>query len=174
MATFAIKDIRGRNKLPILVGGTGLYVDSVIFEYNFESSPESDPANPRHRLKKGTSQKKPPAGALLVGLDPGKYKLENRIRTRADKIVGPELIAETEDLVKKYGTKEESFKAPVYRPILAYLSRDIDLESAKKSFVQNDLRLAKKQRTWFKRNSYIQWFTGVVEAEQFILGRLNT
>lgn len=30
-----IDEIRSRNKLPILVGGTGLYVDAVIFDYNF-------------------------------------------------------------------------------------------------------------------------------------------
>lgn len=32
-----IADIRGRGKIPFLVGGTGLYVDSVILEYGFAS-----------------------------------------------------------------------------------------------------------------------------------------
>lgn len=41
----AIADIRSRGKLPILVGGTGLYVDGVIFDYQFG---ESDP----HQRKK--------------------------------------------------------------------------------------------------------------------------
>lgn len=31
----AIKDIGGRGKLPILVGGTGLYVDAVLYDYTF-------------------------------------------------------------------------------------------------------------------------------------------
>lgn len=35
LALKVIKDIRSRNKLPIMVGGTGLYVDSVIFDYKF-------------------------------------------------------------------------------------------------------------------------------------------
>lgn len=30
-----IADIRARNKIPLLVGGTGLYVDSVLFDYQF-------------------------------------------------------------------------------------------------------------------------------------------
>lgn len=30
-----IKDIRGRGRLPIVVGGTGLYVDAVLFDYEF-------------------------------------------------------------------------------------------------------------------------------------------
>lgn len=34
-AKVAIEAIRSRNKLPIMVGGTGLYIDSVIFDYEF-------------------------------------------------------------------------------------------------------------------------------------------
>ena len=36
-----IADIRHRNKLPILVGGTGLYVDAVLFDYQFPSIDDS-------------------------------------------------------------------------------------------------------------------------------------
>lgn len=35
-----IKDIRERGKVPFLVGGTGLYIDSVIFDYKFGSEPD--------------------------------------------------------------------------------------------------------------------------------------
>jgi tRNA dimethylallyltransferase len=31
----AITEINNRNKLPILVGGSGLYIDSLLFDYNF-------------------------------------------------------------------------------------------------------------------------------------------
>jgi len=41
LANEAIEDIQNRGKLPILVGGTGLYVDSVI--YNFSFAGEADP-----------------------------------------------------------------------------------------------------------------------------------
>ncbi len=34
-ANVAIQDIQARGKLPILVGGTGLYVDGVLYDYNF-------------------------------------------------------------------------------------------------------------------------------------------
>lgn len=34
-----IADIRARNKIPFLVGGTGLYVDAVIFDYQFGPPP---------------------------------------------------------------------------------------------------------------------------------------
>lgn len=35
MALRAIEDIASRGKLPVMVGGTGLYVDGVIFDYQF-------------------------------------------------------------------------------------------------------------------------------------------
>lgn len=34
----AVADIRARGKLPILVGGTGLYVDGIIFDYKFQKT----------------------------------------------------------------------------------------------------------------------------------------
>ncbi len=37
-----IADIRSRNKVPILVGGTGLYIDAVIFRYTFPARVASD------------------------------------------------------------------------------------------------------------------------------------
>lgn len=40
----AITEIASRNKLPIMVGGTGLYIDSVIFDYAF-----GPPADPKKR-----------------------------------------------------------------------------------------------------------------------------
>jgi tRNA dimethylallyltransferase len=42
MAVAAIDDIHARGKLPILSGGTGLYVDSVLFNYSFLPPGEGD------------------------------------------------------------------------------------------------------------------------------------
>jgi tRNA dimethylallyltransferase len=36
-ATTKIKEIRARGHVPIMVGGTGLYVDAVVFDYNFRT-----------------------------------------------------------------------------------------------------------------------------------------
>lgn len=45
-ATKLIRDIRSRGKVPFLVGGTGLYVDAVLFDYSF-----GDPADPERRAE---------------------------------------------------------------------------------------------------------------------------
>jgi len=48
LATKAIDDITRRDKLPILVGGSGLFVDAVLFDYRF--GPMADPIK-RKRLQ---------------------------------------------------------------------------------------------------------------------------
>lgn len=47
-ANSKIKDIQKRGKLPILVGGTGLYMDAVLFGFGF--LPDADPGN-REKLE---------------------------------------------------------------------------------------------------------------------------
>ncbi len=37
LANQAIADISGRGRVPIMVGGTGLYIDSVIYDYSFSA-----------------------------------------------------------------------------------------------------------------------------------------
>lgn len=42
LAQEAIEEIISRNKVPILVGGTGLYIDSILFDYKFGSPPDPE------------------------------------------------------------------------------------------------------------------------------------
>jgi tRNA dimethylallyltransferase len=42
MALDIIADIKKRNKLPIIVGGTGLYIDSLYFQYELEENVENN------------------------------------------------------------------------------------------------------------------------------------
>ncbi|MBA2870940.1 tRNA dimethylallyltransferase [Anoxybacillus calidus] len=45
-----ISEITKRNKLPIIVGGTGLYIQSVIYDYQFSDAPSDD--DYRRKLEK--------------------------------------------------------------------------------------------------------------------------
>jgi tRNA dimethylallyltransferase len=47
-AKAAITDVQGRGKLPIMVGGTGLYVDAVLYDFQFRAA--ADPPE-RKRLE---------------------------------------------------------------------------------------------------------------------------
>jgi tRNA dimethylallyltransferase len=42
IALKTIEDIQGRGKLPIIVGGTGLYINSLIYNYNFTEAQRDD------------------------------------------------------------------------------------------------------------------------------------
>ncbi|ADU30670.1 tRNA (adenosine(37)-N6)-dimethylallyltransferase MiaA [Evansella cellulosilytica] len=50
LAKGCIKKVQGKGKLPLIVGGTGLYVNAVIYDYDFSSS-EGD-SNFRNRLER--------------------------------------------------------------------------------------------------------------------------
>lgn len=65
MAQTAIKDIQKRGKLPILAGGTGLYIDSVVYDFGF--LPSVSPAE-RERFN-SMSLPELTEIALLQGID---------------------------------------------------------------------------------------------------------
>lgn len=50
LALEAIGDITGRGKLPLLVGGTGLYVDSVLYDYKFNKEADTQLRNELNKL----------------------------------------------------------------------------------------------------------------------------
>jgi tRNA dimethylallyltransferase len=64
-----IKDISGRKKLPIIVGGTGLYIQSVIYDYQF-SEKGSDQAIREKLEKEATDHGIQPIYEKLQKVDP--------------------------------------------------------------------------------------------------------
>jgi tRNA dimethylallyltransferase len=75
------------------------------------------------------------------------------------------LIDEVKSLLARYGDVE-ALRAPGYKAVGAFLKGEIDLEEAKRRFVRDDLRLAKRQRTWFRRNPNIHWLGESSKLEQ--------
>lgn len=210
MAKQKIDEITARGNMPIMVGGTGLYADSILYDYSF--MPVSDPVQ-RERLN-GMTLEALLQHAAALGLDtsgidernkrrvirlienngvmPTKQPLRNntavlgirrpqdelkgRIVDRVDDMVAAGLADEVARLGEQYGWDCEPMKAPAYRAFREYVHGTISLEEAKFRMVQNDLKLAKKQRTWFKRNSSIHWVspdTPIEDICDFIDTTLN-
>ena len=171
----AIRDIQKRGKLPILVGGSGLYVDSIIFNYEF-SGPEAERSeqNPRH-LKNGDSsdREKIRPSTLIIGLQIPKEDLRRRIQERVGQMIKNGLVEEVKRVANKYGWQAKALQAPGYRALRGYIEEGMSLDNATELFINNDLNLAKRQRTWFKRNLHIQWFSSADEAYKFISRTLN-
>lgn len=191
LACKAIDDIARRGKLPIMVGGTGLYIDAVIYNFTFRPLPlmaerekyagmsvgelqqavraagmelPSNSRNPRHLMRMLEGGPPPPQPRLLrphtlvLGLRVDKDKLRERITERVEAMFAHGLIDEVESLRKRYG-QAEAFRAPGYRAVGAYLDRAVDLAAAKRKFIRDDMQLAKRQRTWFRRSQDIHWIT---------------
>lgn len=155
-----IEEIWWNNKLPIMAGGTGLYIDSVIFDYQFTTADaERDPTNPRHVLR-GEVLKKDQhlrPNTLIIGLKIEKDELEQKITKRVEHMLQNGLVDEAKALINKYGNNCEALQGVGYRSILKYLDQEVSLEEMRELIIRDHMQLAKKQRTWFKRNKYIHW-----------------
>ena len=58
-----------------------------------------------------------------------------------------------------YGWSSEAMTANIYHIVQDYLIDEITYDEAIANFILDDLHLAKKQITWFKRNKHIRWYS---------------
>jgi tRNA dimethylallyltransferase len=238
-----IREIRARGKLPILVGGSGLYVDSVIFDYDFsrknKASESGDfakneirekfagktveelqdfitehkiymPENSRNRryllreIEKHyetneveittNNRDKIRENTIIVGIELDKKVVRERIEKRIHEMFSTsELECETKENFAKYATEffakygqkmystkpskmseaekqdrnrqmkddfmklPEALKSNIYLYKLREMSGEITREEAMNLAAIDDWHLAKKQMTWFRRNTEIIW-----------------
>lgn len=196
-----IDEIRARGHVPFIVGGTGLYVDSVVFDYEFGGSvdesqrqelevlsieelhkycfkhnislPENN-KNKRHLIRaieqRGINSKrksKPISTSIIVGISTDRDLLRARIERRAEQIFENGVVDEAIILSKKYGWESEAMTGNIYPLVRQYLDAQLSMTELQQKFATLDWRLAKRQLTWLKRNSFIQWKT-LVDAEHYL------
>jgi tRNA dimethylallyltransferase len=183
--------------LPIVVGGSGLFVDSLIYNFTF-SKPDLEkrkiynnktieelqdliikeniemPNNYKNKLHlvsalERSGQPKPNKNKLLnntviIGINPAKEILKNNITIRAQQMLNDGVIKEAEYLFNKYGSDCNAFNGGIYKLIPKYLNGDYTKSMLIEEFIKSDLKLAKKQMTWFKRNQSINWFSKTSDA----------
>lgn len=152
-----IADIRKRGKQPIIAGGTGLYVDAVVYDYQF-----NDDAKKTYVDRQEMSPE-----YLIVGIKWGRDELRKRLEERANTFFTQDIVGETERLINKYGWGSQAMKSNIYPIVWRMMEGEIDEEEAKRLFVLDDWHLAKRQMTWFKRNKNIKWM-GLDEAREYL------
>lgn len=200
-----IREIRKRGHVPFLVGGTGLYVDAVVFDYQF--GPASDRArrihfeketvenllryceennielpenvhNKRYLIRaieqQGVNQQRrsePISNSIIVGITTEADVLRTRIVERTEQLFTNGVVNEAIMLGKKYGWDSEAMTGNIYPLIKKHLDGELNVEQLKEKFIIADWRLAKRQRTWLRRNHHINWLT-LSEAEQYLSNQL--
>ena len=207
LAKNTIEDISSRGKLPIVVGGTGLYINSLIDDISFDDTcGRSDireklesfaKTNGAHALWERLNDIDPEAAAeihennvirviraievyeltgekmsvmkvksrgadkpyncCMIGLtyrDRG--KLYDRINERVDKMLENGLIDEAREFLKKenVNTAKQAIGIKELRP---YFDGEEDLGSCIERIKQETRRYAKRQLTWFRKRTDINW-----------------
>lgn len=171
LATSAIEDIHRRGKLPIMVGGTGLYVDAILYDFAFsQPGSERDPKNPRHLKSTGTiSRRTLRPNTLIIGLKADRDELEKRIEKRVEAMFKRGLVSEVERLSNVYGWEAPGLQAIGYKEFKTGQTP----EETKMNIIRHTLQYAKRQRTWFKRNKSIHWKEKQIEAVELTTTFLN-
>jgi tRNA dimethylallyltransferase len=202
LANQAVDDIAGRGKLPVMVGGTGLYVDSVLYDYDFLPAGDRaereelnklsiakllekieysklelgnvDTRNKRRLIrlietKGGRPTQKPLRGnTFIIGLKTRREVIEQHIVKRIDDMLAAGLEDEVRDLAERYGWDCEALKGIGYAQWRDYFSGGQSLPETRQKIIKATFDFAKRQRTWFKRNKSIHWFTTPVNLEQIV------
>jgi len=208
MADKAIEGIYSRNHIPIIVGGTGFYIQAVLYDIDFTENENDDGyrleletigaqngAEYLHEMLKAVDEKsaqnihvnnmkrviraleyfhqtgKPISkhneeqmkkestyNFIYFVLNNNRQIIYDRINTRIDRMIENGLVDEVKKLKDMGCTKEMvSMQGLGYKELLDYLDGNIELEDAIYIIKRDTRHFAKRQLTWFKRESDVVW-----------------
>lgn len=106
-----------------------------------------------------------------VGVDPGDL-IGERIEIRFDRMLAAGFVDEVAALAPRLGRTAR--RAVGYRQLLDVVARRRSLASAREEAIRSTASLAKRQRTYFRRDPRIRWIPWHHEAEQMLEGALES
>lgn len=189
------------DQVPLLVGGTGLYVDAIVKGLKIPQVPphlelrsqltqlgqshcyallqQVDPvaatrvhANDQvrtlralevfyvtgHSISSQQGENPPRYPILYIGLASAAEALRLRIETRTHQMVEAGFASEVAGLIEKYGPDLPLLKTLGYAEMQQHLAGEISLETTIEDIVLHTCQFAKRQRTWFRKDSRIEGF----------------
>jgi len=202
-----ISELSKKNILPIVVGGSGLYIKSLVDgifdtvdtdedirnnlmenrkkfgnEYLYNILKNEDPKTASSLLPQNWKRIIRALEVLYITGKPiwhhqEKYKrnvdfnfmqfglnwergnLYANIENRVDKMIEGGLVDEVKFLLKRGYTKNlNAFNTVGYKEIIEFLEGNITLERAVDLIKRNSRRYAKRQMTWFRKDTRIKWY----------------
>jgi tRNA dimethylallyltransferase len=97
---------------------------------------------------------------LRLGLNPSRDALYARINQRAQQMFDAGLVEETKRLLAKYGDAARPLSTLGYKQAVQLLRGEMDLKTAVHAAQQAHRNYAKRQMTWFRRESDVIWLEG--------------
>ena len=150
-----IKEIKSRHHVPIIVGGTGLYIDALIYDYQFKGPTGQKIGDFEQKTCSDRTSIK--GNYLIIGIKCSTPELRTRLNKRIVQMFGPQLYSETRKLARRFGWDSQAMKSNIYEYAWKYLQGELNLTEAEERAFYADWHLAKRQLTWFKRNPHITW-----------------
>jgi len=206
-----ISDITKRQHVPFVVGGTGLFIRSLVDNLDLPEVPPNfklraelekkplstlvyeykqldpkgleliDKANPRRLIRaievskalgkpfsEAKSKGEPLYDVLELGISWPREELNKRIDERVDIMVGQGLITEVRDLQSKYGANAIGLDGIGYKEVTRFFEGKCSLKEAIADIKTHTKQYAKRQMTWFNKESNIKWVTSSGEAEKLV------
>lgn len=208
MAEEAMAEIYAEGRIPIIVGGTGFYIQSLLYDVEFdendndytyrneleqlakekgneyvhnmlrevdEKAAESIHMNNSKRVIRALEfyrqtgkkisehneeqrKKESPYDFRYFVLNRDREQLYERINKRIDIMLENGLIEEVKTLLDKgYGRELVSMQGLGYKEIAAYLEGEMSFEEAVYILKRDTRHFAKRQLTWFRRESDVIW-----------------
>ena len=110
-----------------------------------------------------SNKKERPFNIIKVGLNTDREKLYNQINHRVDVMIENGLVEEVKSL-EAYKNLN-ALKTVGYSEIFDYLDGKTDLATAIDKIKQNTRRFAKRQLTWFRKDTETTWFEPAQDEE---------
>lgn len=201
-----IRDITRRGSLPVVAGGTGLYIrvltgglaaldgpdperrayyrqilDRKGSEALYELLRSRDPARAEslepvdsfrviraleildsgadniQSIYESHNFAEEPYHCLKLILTMDRETLYKRIDRRVDEMVSLGLLDEVRQLRQHYPDSAPGMNAIGYRQMIQFLNQEISMDEAVRIIKRNSRRYAKRQLTWFRKESAVQW-----------------
>ena len=145
-----ISELNGRGKIPIVAGGTGLYIQALVEGYELGEGKSLI----SHYKRTGELI----YDAIVFGLTTDRTELYDRINRRTEKMFADGLIDEVKNLLASgISPTAQAMLGIGYKEAVEYLQGGATLDETISKVAQATRNFAKRQLTWYRRMKYITW-----------------
>lgn len=153
LAYEVIDSILRRGKLPILVGGSGLYVEAVTNGYVFKEAMKSREQKSRYQV-------------LKLGIAWDRAVLKERIAKRVDLRLGEGMVEEVERLLSEGVSKEWLLRCGIeYEYLTRHLTEGMPINEVREQIIYATNQFMKRQYTWWRRHTDVEWISTQEDAD---------
>ena len=150
LASELITEINSRGKIPIVAGGTGLYVQALVEGYELSVGKSLI----SHYKQTGELI----YAAQVYGLTADRAELYDRINRRTEKMFADGLVDEVKNLLASgISPTAQAMSGIGYKETVEYLQGGATLDETISKVAQATRNFAKRQLTWYRRMNYIKW-----------------